>query len=97
MLVYQRVDASGMAVRVCAEKAVSAEEGQNLQVRMESAGRKSCILARTSVEEKTSGIAIATTRSQPIGTSRSQPKTIVVGTTRCEPKARTWNKIKPML
>jgi hypothetical protein len=50
------VDASGMAVRVCAEKAVSAEEGQNLQVRMESAGRKSCMLARTSVEEKTSGI-----------------------------------------
>ena len=35
------VDASGMAVRVHAEKAVSAEEEQQWQVLMESVGRKS--------------------------------------------------------
>jgi hypothetical protein len=41
------VDASGMAVRVHAEKAVSAEEEQELQVLVESVGRKSSRLERT--------------------------------------------------
>ena len=40
------VDASGMAVRVHAEKAVSAEEEQEWQVLMESVGRKSGRLER---------------------------------------------------
>ena len=42
------VDASGMAVRVHVEKAVSAEEEQHQQVLMESVGRKSSRLERTS-------------------------------------------------
>ena len=42
------VDASGMAMRVHAEKAVSAEEEQQWQVLMESVGRKSGRLERTS-------------------------------------------------
>ena len=37
-----------MAVRVHAEKAVSAEEGQELQVLMESGWLNSCMLERTS-------------------------------------------------
>ena len=41
------VDASGMAVRLHAEKAVSEEEEQEWQVRMESVGRKSGRLERT--------------------------------------------------
>ena len=42
------VDASGMAARVRAEKAVSAEEEQQWQVLMESVGRKSRRLQHTS-------------------------------------------------
>jgi len=42
------VDPSGMAVRVHVEKAVSVEEGQELQVLMESGWRKSCMLERAS-------------------------------------------------
>ena len=41
------VDASGMPVRVHAEKAVTAEEEQRWQVLMESVGRKSGRLERT--------------------------------------------------
>ena len=42
------VDASGMAVRMHAEKAVSAEEEQQWQVLMESVGRESGRFERTS-------------------------------------------------
>ena len=45
------VDASGMAMRVHAEKAVSAEEEQQWQVLMESVGRKSGRLERTSASK----------------------------------------------
>jgi hypothetical protein len=43
------VDASGMAVRVRAENAVSAEEEQQWRVRMESVGHQSSKLERTVV------------------------------------------------